>query len=128
MNRAPHTVVDGRMYWSLGAAPAGAATRRKTVHLLPVYDEYLVAYRDRDAVPHKAPAIRSGSRQGAAFQHALVIAGQIAGTWKPVRNAAGVRVDVIPLRRLTGPERRALDQTAARYGRFLDVPVSLSIA
>jgi hypothetical protein len=57
-----------------------------------------------------------------------VIAGQLAGTWKAVRSAAGVRVDVIPLGRLTGPERRALAGTAARYGRFLDRPVSLSIA
>jgi hypothetical protein len=62
------------------------------------------------------------------FQHALVIAGQVAGTWKPVRSASGLVVDVIPMRRLTGPERRALAETAARYGRFLDVPVSLSIA
>jgi hypothetical protein len=57
-----------------------------------------------------------------------VIAGQVAGTWKPVRSASGLVVDVIPMRRLTGPERRALAETAARYGRFLDVPVSLSIA
>ena len=62
------------------------------------------------------------------FQHAVVIAGQVAGTWKTVRNASGVVVDVIPLRRLTAPERRALDETAVRYGRFLDVPASLSTA
>jgi len=127
INKVPQAVVDGRTYWTLGGATAGAA-RRKTVDLLPVYDEYLVAYRDRDAVPHKASAITSGPRQGAVFQHSLVIAGQIAGTWKAVRNAAGVRIDVIPLRRLTGPERRALAGTAARYGRFLGLPVSLSIA
>jgi hypothetical protein len=57
-----------------------------------------------------------------------VIAGQVAGSWKTVRNASGVSVDAIPLRPLTGPERRALAETAARYARFLDAPVSLSIA
>jgi len=93
-----------------------------------VYDEYLVAYRDREAVPHAPPAIASRSRGNATFQHALVIAGQIAGTWKAVRDASGVIVDVIPRRRLTGPERRALGETAACYGRFLDVPTSLSVA
>jgi len=126
MNRIPHAVVNGLTYWALDGTPAAA--RRETVHLLPVYDEYLVAYRDRHAVPHKAPKIRSSSRGTVTFQHALVIAGQIAGTWRPVRNAAGVVVDVAPLRRLTGPERHAVAQTATRYGRFLDVPVSLSIA
>jgi hypothetical protein len=105
-----------------------AATWRENVHLLPVYDEYLVAYRDRDAVPHNASTVRSRSRGTVTFLHALVIAGQIAGTWRPVRSAAGIMVDVIPLRRLTGPERRAIARTATRYGRFLELPVSLSIA
>jgi hypothetical protein len=57
-----------------------------------------------------------------------VINGQVAGTWKPVRNARGLTVDVIPFGRLTGPERRALAETTERYGRFLTIPVSLSIA
>jgi hypothetical protein len=127
MNRARHEVAEGQTYWSLGATTAGGK-RRRTVHLLPVYDEYLVAYRDREAVPHRPPATKSRSRGSVTFQHALVIAGQVAGTWKPVRSASGLVVDVIPMRRLTGPERRALAETAARYGRFLDVPVSLSIA
>jgi hypothetical protein len=126
MNRARHEVIEGKAYWSLGGTTAGVT--RRTVHLLPVYDEYLVAYRDRDAVPHGPPAIKSRVRGTMTFQHSLVIDGQVAGTWKPVRNARELIVDVIPLRRLTGPERRALAETAARYGRFLDVPVSLSVA
>jgi hypothetical protein len=127
MNRARHEVVEGQAYWSLGGTTVGG-TRRTTVHLLPVYDEYLVAYRDREAVPHGPPAIQSRSRGSVTFQHALVIAGQVAGAWRPVRHARELIVDVIPLRRLTGPERRALAEAAARYGRFLDVPVSLSVA
>ena len=129
MNKARDEVVDGRTYWTIGRMPA-VATARGTVHLLPVYDEYLVAYRDRDAVPHLASKIRSGIRSGirsVTFQHTLVIAGQVAGTWKTVRKASGAVLDVIPLRPLTRPERRALDEAAVRYGRFLDVPVSLSI-
>jgi len=126
INRARRQVIEGRTYWSLGGTTG--VTRRRTVHLLPVYDEYLVAYRDREAVPHAPPAIKSRSRGSVTFQHALVIAGQVAGKWKTVRNANGLTVDVIPLRRLTGSERRVLAETAARYGRFLDVAVSLSIA
>lgn len=128
MNKARHDVIDGRTYWIVGRRPPVAGGTRRTVHLLPVYDEYLVAYRDRDAVPHGPRAIASRSRGIVNFQHAVVVAGQVAGTWKIVRNEGGLHVDVIPLRRLTGPERRALAKIAARYGRFLDVPVSLSIA
>jgi len=124
MNKARQEVVDARTYWTIGPASAGGP-RRRTVQLLPVYDEYLVAYRDREAVPH---AINSPSRGTGTFQHAVVIAGQIAGTWKAVRSAGGLTVNVIPLRRLTGPERRALTEVAVRYGRFLDLAASVSIA
>ena len=127
MIRARPENVNGLTYWTVGRAPA-VPTRRGTVHLLPVYDEYLVAYRDRDAVPHTAS--RVGSRPGGpvTFLHALVITGQVAGTWRTAPHADGVVLDVAPLRRLTGPEKRALAGTAARYGRFLDAPVTLSIA
>ena len=41
---------DGRTYWTL---PSVTVPPRSTqVHLLPIYDEFLVAYRDRVAVPH----------------------------------------------------------------------------
>jgi len=36
-------------------------------------------------------------------------------------------LEVEPARRLSARERRALTQVAARYGRFLGVPVSLSV-
>jgi hypothetical protein len=127
MNRARRELVDGRMYWTLASTPA-PVTKRKTVYLLPVYDEYLVAYRDRDVVPHGLTVIQSRSRGPVTFVHALIIDGQIAGTWKTVRSASGLAVDVIPLRRLNGSERAALTETTARYGRFLNVPVSFSIS
>jgi hypothetical protein len=127
MNRATHDVFDGRAYWSLGGATP-RRPRRRFVHLLPVYDEYLVAYRDREAVPHGPHKFHSHSRGSVTFQHALVIEGQVAGTWRTVRNGSGLIVDVIPLRPLNGSERRGLDETAARYRRFLEVPVSLTVA
>jgi hypothetical protein len=116
MNGAKPRVVDGLTYWTLGGPGAGSRPRAG-VHLLPVYDEYVVAYRDREAVPHVA-----------TFHHTLVIAGQIAGTWRAVRKERGVIVDVAALRRLSASERRSLGATAIRYGRFLDAPVSLSVS
>jgi hypothetical protein len=71
--------------------------------------------------------IRSGS-QTVTFQHALLICGRIAGTWRTVRDASGIRLDVFPLRRLSRSERTGVAKAAARYARFLDAPVSVSIA
>jgi hypothetical protein len=63
----------------------------------------------------------------ATFQHALAIDGQIAGTWRTVRGAREMSVTVTLLRRLSAGERRAIETTAAGYGRFLGVPVSVKV-
>jgi hypothetical protein len=127
MSGARRREVDGRTYWTIGHG-RNRGTRRRPVQLLPVYDEYLVAYRDRDAVPHAGYAIDSRPRGTITFWHSLVIAGEISGTWKTQETANGLVVDLVPLRTLDGAERRAIAREAARYGRFLGRPVSLSIA
>src|SRR5688500_17522208 len=45
INTARREEIDGRIYWTIGPPPL-AATRDHRVHLLPIYDEYIVAYRD----------------------------------------------------------------------------------
>ena len=120
MNRArPHDAAGVR-YWTLGRDSGGTRRQKGTVHLLPIYDEYLVAYRDHLLVPR--PAYLLGN-----FQHALVIGGQVAGTWRTGPSRNGVAVQVETLRPLTGGERRRLAREVTRYGRFLAAPVSLSI-
>jgi hypothetical protein len=120
MNRARRLEMDGLTYWTIGRE-SGSPPRSKTIiHLLPIYDEYLVAYRDHRAMPRPAYAL-------GAFQHALVIGGQVAGTWRTISGAGGLVVDVRPLQRLTLLQRRRLAQAVARYRRFLGVPISLSV-
>jgi hypothetical protein len=103
---------DGRIYWTLnsGKVPASRGTQ---VHLLPIYDEFLVAYRDRVAVPHGPSTYALGP-----MKHALVIDGQVAGTWTTDR--AG-QVSVMPVRRLTPAERTAVEAEAARFAKFVGV-------
>ena len=78
MNQARRQQVGDRIYWTVGRA-ASVPARVKMAHLLPIYDEYLVSYRDREAVPHGASVITSGARGHVTFWHALVIAGQDRG-------------------------------------------------
>jgi hypothetical protein len=115
--RARHTSVDGQGYWILGrnTRDAPSARSNSAAHLLPIYDEYLVAYRDRAAVPH------SWQPSGAtvAFRHALVIDGQVAGTWRTARDQDGTTMTMTPARRLNARERHAAREAAARYERFL---------
>jgi winged helix DNA-binding protein len=118
--RARSRDLDGLTYWSIGRDKGGKPLPKVTMHLLPIYDEYLVAYRDHKVVPRPAYALGN-------FQHALVIGGQVAGTWRIVAGAKGLAMDVRTLSRLTPAGRRGLAQAVGRYRRFLGVPVSLSV-
>jgi hypothetical protein len=120
MIRARQRDVDGLKYWTVGRDPRTTPGKEPWVHLLPIYDEYLVAYRDLQAVPR--PAYLMGN-----FQHALVIGGQVAGSWRPVPAKKGLTVEVTGLKRLTPAERRAVAEAATVYQRFIGAPVAVSI-
>jgi hypothetical protein len=117
MNRARGHEVDGLKYWTLGPARPSSINRKTGVYLLPVYDEYVVAYRDLQAVPR--PAYSYGG-----VPHAVLIAGHVAGTWRTILGRNGLTIDVTAERRLTPGDRRAITQAAARYARFRGIPVT----
>jgi DNA glycosylase AlkZ-like len=126
MNRARHEILDGLTYTSVDRAPRVSA-RSARVHMLPIYDEYLVAYRDRAAVPHSASTLRTKTSHPVTFQHALVAGGQVAGTWRVQAGPDGVRLEVALLRRLKPAEREDMADAAGRYGRFLGIPASVTV-
>ena len=116
---------NGLTYWSVRDAAAGRA-RDGRVRLLPVYDEYLVAYRDRHAVPHWPPGGPALYGRVAALHHPVVIDGQVAGLWRTVRATSGVTVEVVTAASLGRAGQAALQEAAARYATCLGVPVSVT--
>jgi hypothetical protein len=117
--KARSEVVGGRAYWTTGDPPVGDRMGAG-VHLLPSYDEYLVAYRDRVAVPREA-----GSR--GVLQPAIVDAGQIIGTWSVARRTDDVVLKITAESRQIA-QRETLIAAATRYGRFLNLAVTLSFS
>ena len=109
-------------YWT--ALPVDAP-ESPSVDLLPAFDEYLLGYRDRDAVldPAHAQAICPGSN--GMFMPMIVIDGRIEGTWKRTLRARSVVVTPEPFRRLTAKEKNALNESAERYGRFVGLPIAV---
>ena len=105
--------VDGVTYW-LAATASGGNARSPRVVLLPPYDEYTVAYRDRRAAldPKHAVATRNG-----IFNPVIVGDGRIAGTWTPKNRTDGVTVATRLLPGIDAPAR-ALDAAVARYRAF----------
>jgi hypothetical protein len=120
----------GLTYWRTAGARAvvsSSLTVRPTVRLLPIYDEYLVSYRDRIAVPHTSGTAGSGPTT-VTFRHALVISGQVAGTWNTGAHPTRLSITVTPVRPLTRTEQRDVQAAATRYGRFLGREFLLTVA
>ena len=121
--RARQMPDDGHVYWTIGRSAPVRASRAGTAHLLPIYDEYLVAYRDRAAVPHSWQ--RSGT--SLTIRHALVLDGQVAGTWRVSKNETGLAMTITPVRPLSTREQRAAREAASRYERFVGTNLSSAI-
>jgi hypothetical protein len=111
ISSATSSAIDGLIYWRVESA---VPPRRRSphVHLLPIYDEYLVAYRDLDAVPR-------GKGIGGVLPQALVIDGEVVGTWKATRAQRTTGIHVTANRSLTTAERRALERVQKRYLHFV---------
>jgi hypothetical protein len=120
-----HEVMDGAEYWS-GAEADTAPDMTGLAHLLPNFDEYTVAYRDRSAVID--PDLRfdpSLFSFGSVLSNIVTIEGRTRGAWRRTIARDRVRVDVQLLAALTPVEADAVTRAAERVGRFLERPVEL---
>jgi hypothetical protein len=109
-------VVGGETYWSTpGKQPR---SRNGATHLLPAFDEYLVGYADRSAVldPRFIKRVNAG---GGILKPAVVIDGQVVGTWMRSLAKGTVSLTTSPFTRLSRSEAGAVSRTADEYARFL---------
>jgi hypothetical protein len=94
------------------------------VCLLSNYDEYGIAYKDRGAmVDPRLPPQPAGAME---FSHLLLVDGRWVGSWKRTITMRAAAIEVRPCRKLTRDEQRSVTAEAARYGRFLNLPTTLS--
>jgi Winged helix DNA-binding domain len=120
-----HEIVDGKEYWFDAAA---RSTRSSSVvaHLLPNFDEYTVASRDRAAALHAdLPFDRSFFSFGSILSNVVIIDGRVRGAWRRTMSRGDVRVEVKLLERVTEQEQRAVENATRRFGRFLQKSVEL---
>ncbi len=116
-------VMGGRTYW-FSSSTSTAQEASPTAYLLPAYDEYTVAYKDRSAVLDPSYARRADSGYGIASP-TMVLDGQVVGTWKRTLKKGSVVITPNPFTRLKKAEERAFAVAARQYGAFLGLPAVL---
>ena len=134
-SHGPATAADFAWWSGLSLRDARAAseiagTRRnpetprapkRAAWLLPNFDEYLVAYRDRSA-------IHGGHAAGPpdALANTVIVGGSAVGTWRPRRGKDTVAVEVRMRRSLSRDDWNRVADAAGRYGRFIGRPVEMT--
>ena len=111
-------LVDGKEYWF---PDSNSFRSTPTAHLLPTYDEFLIAYKDRSAV---IPT-NVRTKENVVFNSTVVLDGRFAGTWKPINDGKTVTIQLrlsARAKRESSPLKRALK----RYGDFVGVPIRIA--
>jgi hypothetical protein len=116
--RLEQIAVEGTTCWF--AEWSEGRSRSPVAHLLPNYDEYLIAYVDRGALVD--PSLGPRSDPKLIFSNVVMVDGRAVGTWRRGAEKGATRVQT-RLRRTLDRSRQAAVHTAAlRYERFLNLP------
>jgi hypothetical protein len=94
--------------------------------LLPNYDEYLIAYKERAAFVDQARAANVVARSGGAFANHLMIDGRLAGGWSRTIKGNTVLIEVAPYKKLApgaGARRFKCGRLLRRIPRLTSVRV-----
>ena len=123
----PHLVqevINGQAGWLSPSMPPAKETS-PSAYLLPAFDEYLIAYKDRSAVLD-ATYVKQTNAGGGMLSPTIVIDGQVAGTWKRTLKKGSVVIQPAWFTQPTNDQQAAFSKAAHQYGAFLGLPVVLA--
>lgn len=113
-----HTSIDGQDYYFAKDLPDASADPH-AAFLLPPFDEYLVAYRDRSAALDPAYNNLIVPGGNGIFNPIVVIGGRVVGSWKRVFKNDTVLMTFSPFEDFSKTQANAIAAAAERYGTFV---------
>jgi len=114
-------LVEGQTYFfsrSSGIKPK----KKSSINLLPAYDEYTVAYKDRSLVIDSAFAEQAGH---GIFNPNIVINGQVKGSWRRELTGDKMMMEIQYFSRVSASMHQAVSSAAKRYAKFIGKSLTL---
>jgi hypothetical protein len=119
-------VRGGQRYFRSSEHSTPRARRSPAALLLPAFDEYLIAYRAREASldPAQAKRINAG---GGLLDPVVVVSGRVIGRWRRTLARSAVTIAIEPFESGTAQTKRAMVAGAQSYAAFIELGASVSI-
>ncbi|HEV2691713.1 MAG TPA: winged helix DNA-binding domain-containing protein [Verrucomicrobiae bacterium] len=115
--------IEGKEYWFPRTLTKTAPVTADGF-LLPGFDEFILGYKDRNAVLEAKHAQKIIPGNNGMFMPSIILNGRVAGTWKrTVKKSVTIIAD--GFKRFDKVEMAALQPAAERYGKFLGMPVKI---
>lgn len=118
-------VIEKQTYWFADSIDKPGPDLNK-VYLIPAYDEFIISYRDRAASLSLTDNKKAISNNG-IFYPAILFKGQVIGTWKRSKKDKITGISTSIFKTGNYDLSKILPASLARYSRFIDSAVELSI-
>ena len=122
-NEYNHGLLDGKFHvWPTHTA--ASRMDRSATFLLPDYDEYGIAYKDRTALIRKrqGDSIRKTLTK-LAYNRMVILDGFLVGSWRRTEEKGTLALEIVLNEPVDTSGLRALKRALERYGAFLGKPV-----
>jgi hypothetical protein len=121
-------LLEGEPSWTLAGDTRAPSAPHHGVRLLPYFDAYVVGGQPRERLFPGPAASRALTPAGQAGNYpVLLIDGVVGGVWHQRRSGQRLEITVEPLRRLTKPQRRELDDEIELLGTVMQATATLTI-
>lgn len=92
-----------------------------SVRLLPIYDELIMGYKNREAILQ----FRHDSAKTFTFDNTILVGGQITGTWRRTIKPKEIALEYGLLKPLNARQAKELKSQIERFGAFYNLPVNV---
>ena len=106
---------DNKTYWFY--PPPSGIKSKSICALLPTYDEFGVAYKDRTPIVHKTDV----KQVGGYFTSGIMHTGKITGVWRRELAKEIVDIEIKPFAKYSPTQKKAVTSTIRAYAKFLEL-------
>lgn len=119
MNNFDSVELDGITYWFKEKFTTNENIS-EYCYLLPNYDEYTIAYKDRSLYTIPGEHKPLDSRGNVIFNNAIILNGKVAGTWRRTLKSKEVIIEYIQFYNFNLKEKKLFEEAVKQYAAFLE--------